>query len=136
MPRKRRTLPVAAPQDQGYGQRGEQMAAQHALPLPDNRGSVTPISAAPSALAPAPAQPAVSLEQALQAARQMTPPQGGLDRPSEQPDTPFTAGLTTGAGPGPEAVGGQIDPVLDYLKAAYKQMPTPAIAALIEAAQS
>lgn len=129
MPRKRRTLPVAAPQDQGYGQRGEQMAAQHAMPLPDNR--VTPITAAPSAQ---PQQQPMDLAAALAAAQRMAPPQG-VTRPTERPDEPFTSGLSTGPGPGPTTTGGQVDPVLDYLKAAYKQMPTAAIAALIEAAQ-
>lgn len=137
MPRKARpTQPIAAPQDQGYGQRGDQMAAQHAIPLPNNAGATANNINTP---APAPGQAPggpVDLSAALEAARQMAPPQGGLDRPSDQPNTPVTAGAPTGPGVGTEALNVPIDPVLDYLRAAYRSFNSPAIAALIEAASA
>lgn len=130
MPRARKTLPVAAPQDQGYGQRGEQMAAQRALPLPNVQGQN---AVAPSAAAPAAAAAPMD---ALTAARSMVPPAGGLGADTQYPDQPITAGLPRGAGPGPEVIGLPIDPVLDILRAAARDFPTDEIFALIEQAEA
>lgn len=130
MPRAKKSLPVAAPQDQGYGQRGEQMAAQRAIPLPNRQAQNAP-TAGPTA-APGPA----SLADALSAAQGMVPPTGGLDAPTAYPDQPLTAGLPMGAGPGPEAIPLPVDPVLDYLRAAYRDFPTDSIRQLIEAAEN
>jgi hypothetical protein len=131
VPRPKRTQPVAAPQDQGYGQRGEQMAAQHAVPLPDNRGSVSPISAAPSAPPPVDMATALAQAQAMDA-----PNHGGLLRPTEHPDEPITAGLSTGPGPGPRDTGG-VDPVVDTLRAAVRLYPeVEALVSLLEKAEA
>jgi hypothetical protein len=129
MPRPKRTQPVAAPQDQGYGQRAEQVQAQHALPLPDNR-TVTPITAASSA------PPPVDMATALAQAQEMVPPNGGLGRPTEMPDQPFTAGLSTGPGPGPADTGG-VDPLVDTLRAAVRMYPeVDALVSLLEKAEA
>jgi len=69
--------PRAVP-GQTYGEATQQLEAQRTVPLP---------RAAP--LTPAP-PPAITVD---------------LDAPSARPDEPVTAGLATGPGPGPEALG-------------------------------
>lgn len=95
------TEPVEVAPAKEYGERQQQQAAQRALPI------------APSPTAQPPASPP-----APQAPPQ--PPQAGMApgavhmlgndlpwlHPSERPNEPVTAGLPTGAGPGPEALTG------------------------------
>lgn len=80
-------LPVMTGPSQGYGQRAALERQQQAVPLPAARPVATP--AGPQAAAPA--VPVM--------------PPAPLDRPTERPDEPITAGLPSGAGPGPEALG-------------------------------
>jgi hypothetical protein len=93
---------------QPYGQRAQQQAAQQAIPL-----TPPPTAVAPSA-GPAPPTPG-----ALGAPPQPTggvpaggPPAGMAPgelkwlHPSDRPNEPVTAGLPSGPGPGPEALGG------------------------------
>lgn len=57
-----------------------------------------------------------------------------LDDPSTRPQEPVTAGLASGLGPGPEALGGMVapqDPNLATLQAAYLRNPTPELRAVI-----
>ena len=94
MPRTaKRTQPPRAPQDQGYGVRGEQIAAQHEMPLPDNHSMEVVPAEAPMPASQA-AQPVTDPAQLLQMMQnQAPPPAGGLTRPSERPEEPITAGL-------------------------------------------
>lgn len=101
MPRTaKRTQPPTAPQDQGYGVRGEQIAAQGAMPLPDNHSggvpSETPMPAVPGGApveggtpAQGPADPAAVLQMLSQ---QAPPPGGGLARPTERPNEELLEG--------------------------------------------
>jgi hypothetical protein len=59
---------------------------------------------------------------------------GPLDRPSERPSEPITAGMPMGPGPGPEVLGPQFggpDPVAD-LRALYLLYPNEDLRRLIE----
>ncbi len=95
MPRtgKRMQAP-AAPQEQGYGVRGEQIAAQNQMGIPDNTG------VAPSPAGPVPGGPpppggeALAGPQDVLAMLQQTPPPpaGGLARPSERPEEALMTG--------------------------------------------
>lgn len=122
LPRKRKQAPKAA-NDQAYGQRGDQIAAQREIPLPQDRGPVP----APSVQLPAPSGPpgappgpgAAPVDPAapggvapdemsaiLAAAMAEQSPEGNsLTNPTDMPSQPVTAGLPTGPGPGPEALG-------------------------------
>jgi hypothetical protein len=77
-------LPVAAPTGLPYGARGEMVGEQRAVPMRPAPG--------PSAPAPTGAPGPVPGDA------------GDFLRPTERPNEPVTAGLPTGAGPGPEAL--------------------------------
>ena len=129
MPRKR-SQPIAAPQDQAYGQRGDQMAAQHAIPLPNERGVAPDTGSAPTPGAPLPQgapapmpmpMPAAAPDPMAAALGMMPPdPSAMLDAPTQRPGEPVTAGLSIGEGPGRE-----VNPLL-----VEAQRPTPAANAL------
>jgi hypothetical protein len=95
--------PVQVPTGLPYGQAGALAAAQHALPLP--QGNPTPPAAAPLAPGGAAGGPA-AMQQALMAARQHVANATPLLAPTERPNEPITAGMSTGAGPGPESLNG------------------------------
>lgn len=103
--------PRAAP-SKTYGDAKASLDAQAAIPLPAGAPSQTP-AALPSRPAPTPgAQP--------------------LNRPSDRPGEPLTSGMALGAGPGPSATMPAVDPVVEYLRAAYRAFPNEAIGALLE----
>jgi hypothetical protein len=77
-------LPVQAASGQAYGARKQQEDAQRAIPM---------------ASAPGMSQPAMSPEQIP-----------SLTDPTTRPNEPVTAGLPVGPGPGPEALGGALEP--------------------------
>ena len=101
---------VATGPSQGYGQRAAQERAQQAVPLaaapptPTGAPAGGPGAGAPPAAFP----PAGSF--------------GPLDRPTDRPDEPVTAGAPIGPGPGPEALsftgaaGQPRDPDLESLR--------------------
>lgn len=82
-----------APNSQAYGQRGDQISAQQAMPLPQS----DPL---PPAQAPQPASPTDPDLMAM--AQQFDPGITPLSAPTQRPGEPVTAGLSMGAGPGPE----------------------------------
>lgn len=82
--------PAQAATGQAYGERGQQMQAQQAMPLPDLRAGGM-------------GDPMAEVEQA---ALGMPAPMGGLNAPTSRPTEPVTAGLGLGPGVGPEAVFG------------------------------
>lgn len=110
MPRSRQYQPPQAPNAQAYGQRGDQMAAQRAMPLPRSDSAADAAAAAPAgppSSAPPPDVPPApnpNDPMLLQMARDFDPGITPLDAPSDRPDEPITTGLTTGPGPGPEAI--------------------------------
>lgn len=93
MPHERKPAGTASPQrtdrnaaaaqstdpgpQQQHGQRKQLREAMEQQPLPNDTAR---------------------FQQAMQAAQQMAPPQGGMRRPSERPDEPVTAGLPVGPG--------------------------------------
>lgn len=80
-------------------------------------------------------QHAVGLPVAQNPAEQLV----GLHEPTQRPNEPITAGMATGPGPGPEAVGlppstggpGN-NPLADQLRALYLAYPSSDLAGLIE----
>lgn len=88
---------ISAVPDQGYGEAGQQMAAQHIAPM----GGATPMPNAPSA-------------GAVAAAAQQAPmyTAGDFARPSERPNEPVTHGVPIGPGSNePVAAAPQAPPV-------------------------
>lgn len=108
-------LPVTTAPSQGYGQRVAQERAQQAIPM-----------GTPATPAPAPT-----------GGPEMAAALPGLTSPTQYPGEPITAGLASGAGPGPEALPLRQpeDDTLLALKAMYAKFPTPEIAELIEMLQ-
>lgn len=126
MPRRAKTQAPAAPQDQAYGQRGEQIAAQNQLPLPDERGPVGPPPAPAAGGAPPLAPPPPPDPLAAAMAMAPPPPDGQLTAPTERPWEPVTAGLPLGDGPGPESI--------PLLAAPQRQTPAARALAILAAA--
>lgn len=86
-----RSLPVRAVPGQTYGDRVQQVEAQRMVPMaaaPGTAPPATPASAAPQPSAP-PVQPGAF---------------GPIDRQTERPTEPVTAGAPVGAGAGPSAI--------------------------------
>ena len=87
----------------------------------------------------APQQAPVSLQAQAHAAAQATPPPANLiHAPTQRPNEPVTAGLATGAGPGPEVLAGggaAMDPTLAVLQGMYSRYPSPDMQALVMEAQ-
>jgi hypothetical protein len=111
-------LAAKAATGQTYGEAGKQLASQRAVPM----------GGAPSDNVPAP-QP-------------MIPPgaMGPLDRPTERPNEPVTAGSPFGPGPGPEALAAplpgvssltQKETLIAQLRQAYTKYPNTAILQLL-----
>lgn len=102
---------------QAYGEAGKQLAAQAAVPMGP---SPTTAPVAPPAPQGPPIQPG-SL--------------GALDRPSERPNEPVTAGASFGPGPTPSvqfAVPKNDDPVLNELRGMYQAFPSEDLADLLD----
>jgi hypothetical protein len=106
---------------QQYGAASAQLASQAAVPVGPPPGPPTAGAASPGPaggpLGPDPG----SL--------------GGLLDPTARPDEPITAGLSSGAGPGPEVLQGQ-DPdadAVDRLRVLYQRTQSPALRRLLEA---
>lgn len=106
-------LPAKAATGQTYGEAGKQMQAQRAVPM-----------AAPPTPTPPP-QPRVAPGS-----------MGPLNRPTERPNEPVTAGAPFGPGRN-EQLGGYMgprnsDPILDELRAIYSVSPNEALADMID----
>jgi hypothetical protein len=110
-------LPAKAATGQTYGEAGKQMAAQRAVPM-----AAPPTDVAPTAT---PQQPRIA-----------PGAMGPLDRPTERPDEPVTAGAPFGPGRN-QQISGYVgprnsDPVLDELRAIYAVSPNDALADMID----
>ncbi len=122
--------PKTAAPGQEYGQAAAQLRAQTVAPLPKQAPVPTSGQAAPPAV-PAPAGGAPT-----------TPPGGlgGLADPSARPNEPLTAGLASGPGPGPEALGGVVappeDPTVATLKGILARYPNQDLQALVAQASA
>lgn len=119
MPRKRKTQtgmaaqPIQAVPGTGYGQGIKQEMLARQMPAPNVRaGAVAPQSvpmrpeASPVA-APAPqpvVQAAPQRPDLMAIAQQLRGQAGLLERPTQRPNEPVTAGLNVGPGPGREAL--------------------------------
>jgi hypothetical protein len=100
---------------QTYGEGAAQMRAQQAVPM----------ASAPTDTAPAP-QPSAPMPGSL----------GPIDRPTERPDEPITAGINMGPGPGSEALEpalpssfqpGSREMLADQVRYIYSKYPNPAV---------
>lgn len=97
-------VPVQAAPSQRYGERAASERAQRQMPV-----------------APPPAPTSAPMPAAPPAPRRATVP---LTAPTQRPDEPLTAGIASGPGPGPEALGGVgLDPTADELRALYSRFP-------------
>jgi len=108
---------VQAAPGQTYGEAGKQMAAQRAVPM-----AAPPTDNTPT---PEPQQPRVS-----------PGAMGPLNRPTERPNEPVTAGAPFGPGRN-QPIGGYIgprnsDPVLDELRALYATFPSDELADMLD----
>lgn len=108
-------LPAKAATGQTYGEAGKQLAAQRAVPM-----AAPPTDVAPSATQPRVAPGAL----------------GPLNRPTERPQEPLTAGAPFGAGPTPQGMQymgpRNADPILDELRALYSQYPNEDLANMLD----
>ena len=108
--------PTAVP-GQTYGEAGAQIAAQRAVPMGASAAPATP-SATPSAPTSTPGQ------------------YGPLDRPTERPNEPLTAGAPFGPGrmSTENAYIGRRngDPILDELRALYASYPSDELANMLD----
>lgn len=106
MPRNSKYQAPSAPNKQAYGQRGDQMAAQKSMPLPKVDNAIPQGGGAPPSpmSAPAAGGPSAAPEggDLMAMASQFDPGITPLTDPTQRPGEPVTAGLTQGAGPGPE----------------------------------
>lgn len=117
--------PTQTPQatsNQTYGERGAQLQSQAAMPL--SRQAAPVAGSSPATSAPA---------SAGGGGPQVIP---SLTAPTSRPNEPLTAGLVSGAGPGPEAIRQQSDPTLAMLQGAYSKYPNADLLALIQEAQN
>jgi hypothetical protein len=101
---------------QTYGQAGQQQAAQQAV-----RPGASP----------------TSVQAQQMAARRVAPGQRSLNRPTERPNEPITAGAPFGPGPGPEAISMPTriiprDKVLEQLVALHNAFPNDRLRRLIQ----
>lgn len=110
-------LAAKAAPGQTYGEAGKQIAAQRAVPM---AASPQPVVAQPQPVAERP-----------------RPGQfGPLDRPTDRPDEPVTAGAPFGPGRMTQ-VGGysgvrNSDPILDELRALYSAFPSEDLADMLD----
>lgn len=124
MPRGRGGVRRAEFTGQGYGVAARQAESQAAVPPGPPPAQAAAQAAAPAAPAPVMAAPAGPDPGSL----------GSLLDPTARPDEPITAGLPTGAGPGPEVLTTPPAQSLDMttVLAAYRANPHPAVRELIE----
>lgn len=112
MPRKAKTQPPRAANDQAYGMRNDQLEAQRQMPLPaapppGSGGGQQGAPPGPAVGTPgtgpaaAPPDPVAALQQAM--ASGLGPQPGMMMR--DPGSGPMTAGLPSGPGPGPQALG-------------------------------
>jgi hypothetical protein len=84
-----------APNAQAYGQRGDQMSAQQAMPLPKVPNDVPNPERGPQG---------PDMGSLIQMAQQFDPQITPLSAPSMRPGEPLTQGLPMGPGAGPEVL--------------------------------
>lgn len=109
-------VPVQAAPSQRYGERAASERAQRQMPV-----------------APPPAPTSAPMPAAPPAPRRATVP---LTAPTQRPDEPLTAGIASGPGPGPEALGFPADPIESELRALYLRFPSEELRELIEDIES
>jgi hypothetical protein len=119
--------PTAAP-GQVYGASAQQLAAQKTAPLPKQAPPAAPAPAGSAPAGPTPAGAAPSVQPGGL---------GAITAPTDKPNEPLTAGLASGPGPGPEALGQntEVDPTLYLLKGLLSKYPNADVQALLNQAQ-
>lgn len=127
------TLPPTAATGMAYGEHQQLIQAQQQIPLPGGGPAFPQQQPPPGGGPPAPGQ---GIAQAMQAAMQMRPPEGGLLAPSSRPHEPVTTGLPIGDGAGPEAIGASANPLADVLARIATSTGDQNLAALAERARA
>lgn len=113
--------PVKAAPGQAYGERGAQEASQRDMPMAGGGASASPPG---------------SFEDVLAAAQEAPFDPIALGAPTGRPYEPVTAGLSTGPGPGPEALRKPGSQASDVLTALADSLGTPDLQLLAERARS
>lgn len=110
--------PKVAIPGQAYGVQKQQLQAQAILPVSPSPGAA-PVAGGPPVASTPGGPPPGSF--------------GPLDRPTDNPSEPLTAGIPMGAGPGPEALMLQgANPVIQQIKALYAAFPDDSIREILE----
>lgn len=133
---RERSLPVRTAPGQTYGAAQAQAEAQRAVPMAPQPSPVPGAAPPPGPGATPPPLPSGAPAQAPIAPGAFGP----IDRPTERPHEPVTAGIASGAGPGPEVLptaaqmtGNTLSSTLAQLA---QQSNSPAIRALAMHAQA
>lgn len=136
MPRTRKTqtgkpaMPVTTVQGQPYGEGVAQRQMQQAMPAPQQR-QTPPVDAAPTPVVAA-TRPPVDPRAAAAALRDRV---GVFGPATNRPAEPVTSGLTTGPGPGPEAlVGNRRSPLGETMRMVARQSGNDFLARLADQA--
>lgn len=101
--------PATAAPNQAYGERAQQIASQHAIPMagaPTMPANQPPAGAGGPQSPPSGGPPSPDALQAMTLAHNGPGDSLNLDRPTERPNEPVTQGLPVGPGAGPEALTG------------------------------
>ena len=106
-------MAATAAKGQAYGEAGKQIAAQQAVPMGASPASMMPQGIVPGSM-------------------------GALDRMTERPNEPITAGMDFGAGPSMAQAGIPIvapgfNDAIEELKVLYRQFPNDDLANLLSA---
>lgn len=133
MPRKaRRTIsgepgqPARTPVDAVYGEGERALESQRRMPVPDRSGPAAEMTGGGGASGP----PATAYPQALDALRQMAPPEPVLSTPTKRPGEDISRGM---GGPNhPIEPKAQVNEALYELRALYQMHPYPDFLAWLE----
>ena len=101
--------PITAAPNQPYGERAQQIASQHAIPMagaPTVQPNQPPAGPADQPSPPSAGQPGPNELQAMTLAHNGPGDSLNLMRPTERPNEPVTHGLPSGPGGGPETLTG------------------------------
>lgn len=127
-----KNLPARVATNQTYGKAQQQLQAQRTVPMAPGPGILT----RPGTVQASPAPPSGTMPGVPSPAPGMAPgAMGPLNRPTERPGEPVTAGINQGAGPGTEALPpglmqGNANRLSDTLSSLARSSGSPALAQL------
>ena len=127
-------LPARVATGQTYGKAQQQLQAQRTVPMAPPPTLIGPGAGPPPAPAPGPAAGGPNLPPAPFPPQMMPGGAGPLERMTERPDEPVTAGAALGPGPGPEAMQGPTVNMAGILGRAAQAVGSTALQALAQRA--